>query len=230
MGFFSWRTSDTNRSISNKYSIRGTFPVYLLIPKEFQNEYGKYIEEKDYEGYGVFGNKDVFSLIAKWNFPEKCYKDGKLLDDDTIRMIGIENSITYEDNKNLKYPLKIVENKDLSYEEAKPSIYAQDQGFFYSLSKEETINMDNLSSYREGIADSLKKVIKGTILDLLESRYENILNSEKFTTEKLENLSISLSEDDELNDYIDGRICEELDIFKHYYNIKDSELEEEQEV
>ena len=34
MGFFSWKTSDTNKSISNKYSDRGALPVYLYCPDQ----------------------------------------------------------------------------------------------------------------------------------------------------------------------------------------------------
>lgn len=64
MGFFSWLTSDTNKSIANVYSSRSTFPVYVLIPEEFG---GGYIEEKAYDGYGVFGGHDVYNLVADWN-------------------------------------------------------------------------------------------------------------------------------------------------------------------
>lgn len=62
MGFFSWKTSDTNRSISNIYSSKGSFPVYVLIPQEFG---GGYIEERNYEGYGEFGGVDVYALVNK---------------------------------------------------------------------------------------------------------------------------------------------------------------------
>lgn len=54
MGFFSWITADTNKSISNAYSRLGTFPVYVLIPQEFG---GGYIMETEYEGY-FYNNED----------------------------------------------------------------------------------------------------------------------------------------------------------------------------
>ena len=61
MGFFSWKTSDTNKSISNAYSKRGALPVYVLCPD------GTTIYEDEYEGYGVFGGYDIFDLVAEWN-------------------------------------------------------------------------------------------------------------------------------------------------------------------
>lgn len=141
MGFFSWKTSDTDKSISNTYSKRGTFPVYLLVPKEFQNKYGKYIEEKEYEGYGVFGGFDAYTLVAIWNEPGRCKKDGEWLPEDEIRGIGIEIACYDKDNASLKYPIKLVENKDLDYEKVKPSINCPDQGYFYPAPEELEINI-----------------------------------------------------------------------------------------
>lgn len=61
MGFFSWKTQDTNKSIANSYSERPTFPVYMT-----DNEGNQWFEE-DYEGYGVFGGKDYYELVAEMN-------------------------------------------------------------------------------------------------------------------------------------------------------------------
>ena len=61
MGFFSWKTADTKRSIANRYSEEETFPVVLIAP-----DGRKWIEES-YEGYGVFGGKDIYELIAELN-------------------------------------------------------------------------------------------------------------------------------------------------------------------
>lgn len=116
MGFFSWVTSDTNRSVSNVYSDRGTFPVYLLQPQ------GKPIFEEEYEGYGEFGGYDIFELVAKWN-------DEGLYDKDD-REVGIEIAHNDELNFALKYPIKIVEHP-MPYELASPSKTCPDQGFFY---------------------------------------------------------------------------------------------------
>lgn len=122
MGFFSWKTSDTNKSISNIYSSRGTFPVYVLIPEEFG---GGYIEEINYEGYGNFGGQDIYSLVARWNNPELCNGD-----DSYDRVIGIQIACYDKDNFRLKYPIKITE-KPVKYEKALPSKDCEYQGYFY---------------------------------------------------------------------------------------------------
>lgn len=61
MGFFSWKTQDTNKSISNTYSSRKTFKIVMT-----DNKGNKWIEE-DYEGYGIFGGKDYYELVAEMN-------------------------------------------------------------------------------------------------------------------------------------------------------------------
>ena len=61
MGFFSWKTQDSNKSISNAYSIRGTFPVYM------HGKDGVRFHEFDYQGYGIFDNMDFFVLLATMN-------------------------------------------------------------------------------------------------------------------------------------------------------------------
>ena len=48
MGFFSWFTSDTNKSIANHYSVRSTFPVHMVT------EYEQFFTENDYDGYGDY--------------------------------------------------------------------------------------------------------------------------------------------------------------------------------
>ena len=62
MGFFSWKTNDTNNSIPNRHQdTRDTFPVYLLDDK------GNKWLETDYDGYGCFGGKDYYVLMAEMN-------------------------------------------------------------------------------------------------------------------------------------------------------------------
>lgn len=61
MGFFSWKTQDTSKSISNAYSNRGVFPVTMTDNK------GNKWHETEYDGYGVFGGKDFYELLAEMN-------------------------------------------------------------------------------------------------------------------------------------------------------------------
>ena len=61
MGFFSFKTQDTGRSIANHYSNRKTFTVYM-----HDNE-GNVYREDNYEGYGDFGGVDFYELMASMN-------------------------------------------------------------------------------------------------------------------------------------------------------------------
>ena len=61
MGFFSWKTNNSDRSIANRYSDRSTFKVYMRDNK------GNVWVEEDYEGYGRFGGKDYYELLAEMN-------------------------------------------------------------------------------------------------------------------------------------------------------------------
>jgi hypothetical protein len=61
MGFFSWNTQDTDKSIANQYSNRKTFRVQMMDNK------GNVWTEDDYEGYGRFGGKDYYELLAEMN-------------------------------------------------------------------------------------------------------------------------------------------------------------------
>ncbi len=132
MGYFSWKTSDTDRSISNRSSDRGTFPVYVLCPD------GTVIREDDYDGYGRFGGRDVYALVAQWNLPERCKdENGDWLPDEEIRGLGIDIACYDDQNAALEFPIKIVEDPSIPYEEAKPSVSCPHQGYFYGWDDEE---------------------------------------------------------------------------------------------
>jgi len=62
MGFFSWKTQDTRKSICNKYQgSKPTFTVYMT------DNQGNRWREDNYDGYGEFGGKDFFELMAEMN-------------------------------------------------------------------------------------------------------------------------------------------------------------------
>jgi hypothetical protein len=121
MGIFSWKTADTNESIpvvGNEE--REVFTVYLLCPD------GTKLKEDAYEGYGIFNGEDVYQLFAQWNCPELCEGNVK-----TDRDIGIDFEAKYPEK--IKYPIKIVENPNLDYDEVQPSEECEYKGYFYTV-------------------------------------------------------------------------------------------------
>ena len=96
MGFFSFKTTDTNRSISNVYSSKGAFKVVMV------DSHGEEYVEDNYKGYGIFGGQDIFILIAEMNgywFEEDADED---MEYDRIRSIGIE--LYFSGRKDIKMP------------------------------------------------------------------------------------------------------------------------------
>jgi hypothetical protein len=58
MGFFSFLTSDTKRSIPSYHSKRKPFNFYVVFPDD------SVMRCTNYQGYGVFGGIDVFFAAA----------------------------------------------------------------------------------------------------------------------------------------------------------------------
>lgn len=113
MGFFSWKTQDTDRSISNNYSITPTFRVVM-----HDNKGNKWVED-DYDGYGVFGGKDYYALIAEMN--------GEPGDtEESVRAKGI--SIAFGDAPFLAPNL--TESEDWVWKDEEPE-NCEYQGYFY---------------------------------------------------------------------------------------------------
>ena len=110
MGFFSWKTQDTDKSIPSAYNnIKPTIKVYMWDNK------GNVWEEECYEGYGEFGGKDYYELVAEMN--------GK-----TTRDEGIE--LSYQaDQEGILYP-NLTQTKRWKWRNAKAET-CEFQGFFY---------------------------------------------------------------------------------------------------
>lgn len=85
MGFFSWFTSDTEKSIANKYSTRSTFPVHMVTEDK------QIFTENNYDGYGEFGGKDMYVLIAEMNgYKGETDEETRMLAFDKIWVRGIK--------------------------------------------------------------------------------------------------------------------------------------------
>lgn len=112
MGTFSWYTQDTNRRIRNNNPLT----VYLCDDK------GNRYKETCYEGYGVFGGKDYYELLAEMN---GIVDDNK----ESLRQKGIDLAFHNSPegyNPEVKHP-SLTENG--TYFHGVPPIYDPDQGF-----------------------------------------------------------------------------------------------------
>lgn len=127
MGYFSWKTQDTDRSICNSDSIENTFTVSMVDDK------GNIWKESNYEGYGVFGGKDYYELLAEMN---GIVMDKSLGNYYTVFMRSEGISLAFKDEgsgekaKGIKYPNLVEHPKKWDYMDASPEhcIY---QGYYY---------------------------------------------------------------------------------------------------
>lgn len=150
MGFFSWRTSDTGRSISNRYSDREVFQVHMITRD------GLVWSESNYEGYGVFGGKDFYELLAELNSGNKKTREAGI-------DITFNNNPSGDYNGLFEMP-KLVEDLIIDYndyEDGEEELYkerflewfdslpypetCESQGFFYDSDDED--DDDDLSSF-----------------------------------------------------------------------------------
>ena len=143
MGFFSWKTMDTDKSISNDYSSRSTFRVHMIDDK------GNVWTEDSYEGYGVFGGKDYYELLAEMNGVD-IDKDIENYSD-KMRMAGIELAFAegHHDgyNPNIKHP-NLSEDPNWKWRNDIPES-CSDQGFFYDDDVDEYDADDDFKTYNE---------------------------------------------------------------------------------
>lgn len=156
MGQFSWIYSDTNKQVIDDKKAH----TYLLVPKPFQEKYGKAIYESCYDGYGRFGGYDVYDLIPEWNkemIPEiirrikngnwhcstcesdianlQTYYEGKEIDC-PLRFLGIIMACYDDDNAVLEYPIKIT-TREMEYGNVAPSLRDPAQGWEMSDNEDE---------------------------------------------------------------------------------------------
>jgi len=126
MGFFSWNTQDTDRSIANEHSNRKTFRVQMMDNK------GNVWTESEYDGYGRFGGKDYYELLAEMN----GFTSDKTGDEYTDEARGFGIDIAFKDNgsgvatEGVYYPNLIEKADGWVYEMGGPDT-CDYQGYFY---------------------------------------------------------------------------------------------------
>jgi len=127
MGFFSWKTQDTDMSIANQYSNRKPFRVQMMDNK------GNVWTEDNYEGYGIFGGKDFYELLAEMNGYESDFEGHKYTDD--ARGFGISLAFSKGNNSGVGtdgvyYPNLVEKADGWIYEMSGPDS-CDFQGYFY---------------------------------------------------------------------------------------------------
>jgi len=130
MGFFSWKTQDTNKSIPSRYSEGKVFSVVMIDDK------GNQWEEKKYEGYGVFGGKDYYELLAEMNGITEFIEGGDMLED--LRGKGISLAFMNSaqgDNPDCLFPNLVESANGWTYTKSSPES-CEYQGFFYEEEEE----------------------------------------------------------------------------------------------
>ena len=125
MGFFSWKTQDTDRSICNTFSVRLPFTVIMTDDK------GNKWKENNYEGYGEFGGKDYYSLLDEMN--------GGTGD----RMRGIELEFYPEKFPEISKIIFPSLSENGEYFNGEPPESCEYQGFFYN----DDEDYDNLTGF-----------------------------------------------------------------------------------
>lgn len=151
MGCFSWNFCNRKGAMV----IGDEQDACFLIPKEFVKHYGaEYIYQNWYDGYGMFGEYDVYVEVAKWNreYLKEIYErmsddelvfasvsdieafmKGRLDDEEKIRNIGIDIACGNEQNCILPYPIKIA-SRPCDYKNCYPSLTDPNQGCMEKMS------------------------------------------------------------------------------------------------
>ena len=166
MGQFSWMCADCGDQILSEgdswecfkceEDFEGKEPVMLLVPDFItldddttynlrSHHYG--FHEDDYEGYGVFGGMDAYTLLARLNRPEQCpsmltptgkLKRGKsfikaLFDREDEDAMNVERGLGIHldfGGAKLLYPIKVVHTRcGTSYSYCGESDHDPDQGW-----------------------------------------------------------------------------------------------------
>jgi hypothetical protein len=137
MGFFSWKTQDTDTSIANAHSNRATFKVQMI------DNNGNVWTENNYDGYGVFGGKDFYELLAEMNGVverDKVQLQGEAYTD-YMRNKGIDLAFSKGNSsgvgtEGVYYPNLIEQARGWVYDMFGPD-YCENQGYFFSEEEEE---------------------------------------------------------------------------------------------
>lgn len=138
MGFFSWKTSDTNKSINNIHSGLKPFTVHMITHD------GRIWTEDAYNGYGVFGGKDIYELIAELNHKEGGRSAGINLVYEGFngKLKNYGGDFNVAANSGIRLP-KLIENLESNFFDIPYPLPCKRQGYFYDSDPDD--NFDDIS-------------------------------------------------------------------------------------
>jgi len=88
------------------------------------------------------------------------------------------------------------------------------------------INDKNIGDYKNKINGNLRNTIKAMTLNRIEVGYKHLLENNKITEEMLDEIAYVISDNDEVFDYIDSWIYDEI---RSYIKDNNLELDEEED-
>ena len=106
MGFFSWKTSDTNRTIYNVHASKPTFEVHMITRDGYQ------FTEDSYSGYGEFDGMCYYKLVDLINGGEGDRGRGLELAFGTTIITNGEQTFTFRKDFNNWATDKLIGDKN----------------------------------------------------------------------------------------------------------------------
>jgi len=88
------------------------------------------------------------------------------------------------------------------------------------------INDKNIGDYKNKINGNLRNTIKAMTLNRIEVGYKHLIENNKITEEMLDEIAYIISDNDEVFDYIDSWIYDEI---RSYIKDNNLELDEEED-
>lgn len=130
MGFYSWITQDTKRSIYNHHTD-------LEFSVQMTDDKGNRWIEDSYAGYGKFGGKDYYVLLAEMNSSPVINPDDSV-EIEKIRLDGI--GLYFSKREDILYP-NLTEDMQWTWRNERPDD-CPNQGYFVSEEEEEPDDTD----------------------------------------------------------------------------------------
>ena len=123
------------------------------------------------------------------------------------KLLSKEQNEMYAEMQNLKESLEELEKTKVNDEELK------------------IINEDNIDDFRDKIDSSYSDSIKSSALNLLETSYSYILESNRFNEEMLNDIAYNVCGNEDFNNHMDSLIMREIEECARENDIQDEEEE-----